>query len=144
MALASNESTTTNPESQIHHESDGNGQRLKERQETEKQVQMLRQGIQTLCRNTHPLSKTMDYIQEDLDSMGREFSVWRQEVNQNLVVFDRERRETLRELEPLQAQVHKLQNSVKHLHDQLREKKTVILQNESSIQKLVLSMVSAK
>ena len=39
----------------------------------------MRESIQFLCRNTNPLGKTMDYIQEDFDSMTKELEGWKSE-----------------------------------------------------------------
>ncbi|OUM66722.1 hypothetical protein PIROE2DRAFT_5929 [Piromyces sp. E2] len=44
-----------------------------------KDINSLRESIQFLCRNTNPLGKTMDYIQEDFDSMTKELEGWKSE-----------------------------------------------------------------
>ncbi len=36
----------------------------------------LREAIQSLCQSTNPLARSMDYIQEDLDNMGKELRFW--------------------------------------------------------------------
>ncbi|KAI8915056.1 microtubule-binding protein MIP-T3-domain-containing protein [Entophlyctis helioformis] len=44
-----------------------------------KEIEALRESIQMLCQNTNPLGKTMDYMQEDVDSMNKELELWRKE-----------------------------------------------------------------
>ena len=51
----------------------------------------MRDAIQTLCKNADPLGRTMDYVQEDLDSMRAEFNLWKQEVTKNLAVYKQEK-----------------------------------------------------
>ena len=49
--------------------------------EQKAQIQRLRDAIQTVVRSTDPLGKVMDYNQEDLDSMFKEYEHWNEEYD---------------------------------------------------------------
>ena len=46
---------------------------------TEKDIEFMRQAIQILCRSTNPLGKSIDFVTDDVDSMGKEYEHWRKE-----------------------------------------------------------------
>ena len=37
----------------------------------------LRNTIQTLCQSSNPLGRCLEYVQEDLEAMGKELEQWR-------------------------------------------------------------------
>jgi len=41
------------------------------------QLDALRQAIQQLCANTQPLTRSMDYLGEDVEDMRAELRAWR-------------------------------------------------------------------
>ena len=43
-------------------------------------LKTLRDSIQSLCQHTAPLTKTLDYIQEDVDNMNKELQHWNNET----------------------------------------------------------------
>lgn len=47
-------------------------------------IEGLRDAIQALCKSTNPLGKTMDYMQEDVDSMNKELASWKTETTKVL------------------------------------------------------------
>uniref|UniRef100_A0A1B0D8H1 TRAF3-interacting protein 1 n=1 Tax=Phlebotomus papatasi TaxID=29031 RepID=A0A1B0D8H1_PHLPP len=48
------------------------------RQASTQQMDALRESIQKLTRAVNPLGKLMNFLQEDIDSMQREFNMWRE------------------------------------------------------------------
>ena len=52
--------------------------RRRDREATQKEVDKLRESIQTLTRSANPLGKLMDFLQEDVDAMQRELDTWKQ------------------------------------------------------------------
>lgn len=52
----------------------------------------LRDSIQQLTRSVNPLGKLMDFMQEDVDAMQMELSVWRQSYATARMEMVRERR----------------------------------------------------
>ena len=59
--------------------------RRRDRESTQKEVDKLRESIQTLTRSANPLGKLMDFLQEDVDAMQRELDTWKQ-VGSTVVV----------------------------------------------------------
>lgn len=47
----------------------------------EKDIEFLRNAVQSLCQSTNPLGKSIDFVTEDIDSMVSEFKHWRSEYN---------------------------------------------------------------
>ena len=41
------------------------------------EVSALRTSIQTLCQSSNPLGRCLEYVQEDLEAMGKELEQWR-------------------------------------------------------------------
>ena len=54
--------------------------RRRDREATQKEVDKLRESIQTLTRSANPLGKLMDFLQEDVDAMQRELDTWKQVI----------------------------------------------------------------
>lgn len=48
-----------------------------------KQIENLKELIQKLVRSVNPLGKLMDFVQEDIDSMQREYSKWNEIYKQS-------------------------------------------------------------
>ena len=67
-------------------------QRRKERELVQKEIDKLRHSIQTLTRSANPLGKIMDFVQEDLDSMQKEWEMWKKEHRENTLALQREQR----------------------------------------------------
>jgi len=66
--------------------------RRKERDVAQRDVDKLRTSIQSLTRSVNPLGKILDFLQEDVDAMQKELSVWRNESHNNTVALQREQR----------------------------------------------------
>lgn len=66
--------------------------RNKERDMVTREIERLRSSIQMVCRNTLPLGKIMDYIQEDMDAMKAELNVWQRENKEHAQALLQEQR----------------------------------------------------
>lgn len=64
--------------------------RLRAREQTEREVEKLRTAIQTLCRSANPLGKIVDYIQEDVDGMHKEYERWHAESLEHKTILSEE------------------------------------------------------
>jgi TRAF3-interacting protein 1 len=42
---------------------------------------MLQSMIQTICQNTAPLGKSIEFINDDIDAMNKELQFWRRQYN---------------------------------------------------------------
>ena len=63
----------------------------KEREQTQQEVDTLREAIQVLCRSANPLGKIMDYVQEDIDAMRKEKEIWKEENEKHEEALSEER-----------------------------------------------------
>ena len=57
----------------------GEAARVREREAASKEIERLRTDIQSLTRSANPLGKIVDYIQEDVDAMQKEMTMWKKE-----------------------------------------------------------------
>lgn len=47
----------------------------------EKELEMLQSMIQTICQNTAPLGKSIEFINDDVEAMNKELQFWRRQYN---------------------------------------------------------------
>ena len=59
-------------------------QRKKERERIQKEIDKLRESIQTLTKASIPHGRTLDFIQEDIDMMQKEITKWSDEYDHNM------------------------------------------------------------
>ncbi|XP_069790406.1 TRAF3-interacting protein 1 isoform X2 [Narcine bancroftii] len=114
--------------------------RKKEKEQVTKEIEKLRTSIQTLCRSALPLGKIMDYIQEDMDSMQNELSMWCKENKKHAESLLREQSATDAAVEPLKTELAELEQLIKEQHDKNCAVKANVLKNEQKIQKMVSSI----
>merc|ERR1712054_425997 len=53
------------------------GKKSKDKEKHKNEIAVLRSNIQTLCQSSNPLGKCLEFVQEDMDSMGRELETWK-------------------------------------------------------------------
>ncbi|XP_075904582.1 TRAF3-interacting protein 1 isoform X2 [Nelusetta ayraudi] len=116
--------------------------RNKERDLVTREIERLRSSIQTVCRNTLPLGKIMDYIQEDMDAMKAELSAWRRENREHAQALLQEQRATDRAVEPLKMELAELEQLIKDQQDKICAMRSNILKREEKMQKMVAGVNS--
>ncbi|TPX38136.1 hypothetical protein SmJEL517_g00373 [Synchytrium microbalum] len=104
-----------------------------------KEVEQVRNLIQTLCKSVMPLGKTLDYIQEDLDAMNREFGSWRTEANRYKQMLQDEVRMTEEILSPLEAQLKVVEGSIEEQLEKISAAKAAVVQNDEMIKRLKMT-----
>ncbi|KAJ3155390.1 TRAF3-interacting protein 1 [Geranomyces michiganensis] len=102
-----------------------------------KEIEALREWIQALTRSTNPLGKTMDYMQEDVDSMNRELEMWRVEHQKYKNMLDEELRITKEEAIPFDLQLKSVEAAIEEQLDKISTAKASIIQNETMVQTLL-------
>ncbi|KAG1688000.1 TRAF3-interacting protein 1 [Nymphon striatum] len=117
-----------------------NSQRRKQREFVAKEMDKLRGTIQTLTRSANPLGKLMDYLQEDIDSMQKEWKMWHQEYLQNTIALKQEESKTDKALEPLHVQLADLDTSIEDQQAKIHNFKSKIIHNEEKLKKLLSSI----
>merc|ERR1719213_1149803 len=107
---------------------------------TKTEMHTLRTAIQTLCQSSNPLGRCLEFVQEDLEAMGKELEQWR-------AVRRRRSAELAEEESATESSLVQLNNELSALDAQLSEKraqinffKAAILRNDAKVERL-LSMV---
>jgi len=106
-----------------------------------KDINSLRESIQFLCRNTNPLGKTMDYIQEDFDSMIKELEGWKSESVKYSDLLKTELETTEETLKPLQEQLREVEQNIAEELERINSQNATIIRNKEKIDKLLQSIV---
>ncbi|XP_076667305.1 intraflagellar transport 54 [Andrena cerasifolii] len=102
-----------------------------------KEVDKLRNTIQTLTRTTNPLGKLLDYFQEDVEIMQKELLEWRsqyQQVNEQLKL---EKIKTQELIEPMKETLKEIDRNVEMQLDKICQVKSQIMKNDQRIQTLL-------
>ena len=102
-----------------------------------KEVDRLRNTIQTLTRTTNPLGKLLDYFQEDVEIMQKELLEWRsqyQQVNEQLKL---EKIKTQELIEPMKDTLKEIDRNVEMQLDKICQVKSQIMKNDQRIQTLL-------
>nr|XP_043874991.1 TRAF3-interacting protein 1 isoform X3 [Solea senegalensis] len=118
--------------------------RKEERDIVIRDIERVRSSIQTVCRNSLPLGKIMDYFQEDRDAMQAEWYTWQQENKELAQALLEEQRATDLALDPLKAELAELEQQIKDQQDKICAVRFNILKNEEKIQKMVTGINSFK
>ena len=59
-------------------------------QRIQKEIEKLRESIQTLTKASIPLGRTLEFLQEDIDMMQKELVKWSEEYEQNIKAHKRQ------------------------------------------------------
>ncbi|KAH8852821.1 TRAF3-interacting protein 1 [Schistosoma japonicum] len=102
-----------------------------------KGINRLCNSLQTLSRSAIPLSKLMDFVQEDLETMQQEFERWRNENQMLKSQLKQEEILTQTCIEPLKAQLKELEQHAKEKERAIIKCKAKIFQNNERIQNLL-------
>ncbi|CAF0727287.1 unnamed protein product [Adineta steineri] len=78
-------------------------QRRREREKIQKDVDKLRETIQSLTKSVVPLGKILEYLQEDYEMMAKEMQHYTDEYKRTIVDLRKEKFTTDQSLEPLRA-----------------------------------------
>lgn len=88
-----------------------------------KEIDKLRNTIQTLTRATNPLGKLLDYFQEDVEIMQKELLEWKnqyQQVNEQLKI---EKMKTQELIEPMKETLKEIDHNMKIQLNKICQKK---------------------
>eukprot|EP00756_Hemistasia_phaeocysticola_P026773 Hpha_TRINITY_DN16083_c2_g2::TRINITY_DN16083_c2_g2_i1::g.117775::m.117775/K19680/TRAF3IP1, IFT54; TRAF3-interacting protein 1 len=116
----------------------------KEREVFSTEVSKLRDSLQALVKTTNPLGKTFDYVQEDIDSMAKEYASWKRQAADTKAQAQETERASQDALQPLQAQLHELEDAISDQLNKIRTVKANILKNDTTIETLLRMVINAK
>ncbi|XP_064549996.1 TRAF3-interacting protein 1 [Drosophila montana] len=108
------------------------------RQSSARQMNDLRDIIQTLTKSVNPLGKLLDFIPEDIDAMQLELSMWRETYTQAAAELKRERSLTASATEPMKQQLVNIEASIGEFKELVDESRHKILQNNERILKMLM------
>jgi len=111
---------------------------------SQNEVEMIQKLIQNLTQNINPLRKSIDFINDDIESMNKEMENWRSQYLGSKAKYQLELANTEEQLQPLQNKLAELEEQIKDKKFKIQAAKSHILQNENKIQKLLYSVVSNK
>ncbi|EFN90131.1 TRAF3-interacting protein 1 isoform X2 [Harpegnathos saltator] len=109
----------------------------RDREAAVKEIDKLRGTIQTLTRTTNPLGKLLDYLQEDVEMMEKEFSDWENQYHQLSEQLEREQKETQEIIEPMKETLKEIESNIKTQLDKICQVKSQIMKNDQKIQRLL-------
>jgi len=107
------------------------------------EVSALRTSIQTLCQSSNPLGRCLEYVQEDLEAMGKELESWRTLRHQRAGQLADEEAATASALVGLKSELEKVEEMIKEKQVQIRFSKASILKNDSQVERLLSQVVRA-
>ncbi|XP_030556222.1 TRAF3-interacting protein 1 [Drosophila novamexicana] len=108
------------------------------RQSSARQMNDLRDIIQTLTKSVNPLGKLLDFIPEDIDAMQLELSMWRESYTQAAAELKRERSLTASATEPMKQQMLAIEASISEYKELVDESRHKILLNNERILKMLM------
>lgn len=108
------------------------------RQSSARQMNDLRDIIQTLTKSVNPLGKLMDFIPEDIDAMQLELTMWRDTYTQSAMELKRELNLTASATEPMKQQLLTIEASIGEYKELIDESRHKILQNNERILKMLM------
>ncbi|XP_016975485.1 TRAF3-interacting protein 1 isoform X2 [Drosophila rhopaloa] len=107
------------------------------RQSSARQVNDLRDAIQSLTKSVNPLGKLLDFIPEDIDAMQLELTMWRDTYTQASMELKREQSLTASATEPMKHQLQQIEASIAEYRELVDESRNKILQNNARILKMM-------
>jgi len=105
------------------------------------EINTLRSTIQTLCQASNPLGRCLEYVQEDLESMGKELETWRQLRRRRAGELAEEEAATGSALVALQAEHARMDELIKEKQAHIRHAKASIIRNDAHIEQLLSNVV---
>jgi TRAF3-interacting protein 1 len=104
-------------------------------------VTKLRTGIQALCKHVNPLGKCLGFVQDDMESMQREYETWKLDYMTQQQGLSEEKAETDNSLKPLTKQLAEVETEIKDQKEAVRAMKAKIIRNDSTIEHLLSTVV---
>ena len=100
--------------------------------------------IQSICQNTAPLGKSIEFINDDVEAMNRELTGWRKQYNASKGKTQNETRLTEEALLPIYDKIHEVEEQILDQKAKIQTTKAQILKNDSIIHDLLMSVVTTK
>lgn len=105
-----------------------------------KEIEKLRQSIQTLSRLANPLGRVLEYLQEDVDTMVQELNSWLSEVASNNAQLEKARTTIDDDLRPLKDTLDDLEREMNDVNESIAVTKAAVIRRQERFARM-LSMV---
>ena len=74
---------------------------------------MVKSMIQSICQNTAPLGKSIEFINDDVESMNRELQYWRKQYHASKTKYQNELKVTEEALLPIYDKLGEIDEQIK-------------------------------
>ena len=111
---------------------------------TENDIEFMKKAIQILCQSTNPLGKSIDFVTDDIDSMGKEFEYWRKESVACQSKLEEQQRITEEVVQPLHDSLADIEEKIREQQAKINATKSQIMHNDISIQNLLYSVIQTR
>jgi TRAF3-interacting protein 1 len=105
-------------------------------------VEFLRSIIQSLTKTAAPLGKSMDFISEDIETMTKEYEMWKKQSQTANTQLEEELKKTEDTLQPLQDKLAEVEALIQEQKEKIHNAKSQIFKNEGIIQAHLNSIIS--
>ncbi len=109
-----------------------------------KDIESIKSYIHEICSNANPISKLIDYLPEDIDSMNKELSHWKSEAARYTEQYEEEIKKSEEVIFPLEKEYLELEETIRDEMTRIKSIKQRILTNEMIIQNLINGVISVK
>ncbi|CAF0735145.1 unnamed protein product [Rotaria sp. Silwood1] len=116
-------------------------QRRREREKIQKDVDKLRETIQSLTKSVVPLGKILEYLQEDYEMMAKEMQHYSDEYKRTVIELRKEKFTTDQNLEPLRAALLDVDEQIIDMKNRIIFMKKKINNNEKANASRLLDII---
>jgi len=109
-----------------------------------KDIESIKSYIHEICSNANPISKLIDYLPEDIDSMNKELFHWKSEAAKYSEQYEEEIKKSEEIIFPLEKEYLELEETIRDEMTRIKSIKQRILTNEMIIQNLINGVISVK
>lgn len=109
-----------------------------------KDIESIKNYIHEISTNANPISKLIDYLPEDIDSMNKELSHWKAEALKYSEMYEDEIKKSEEVIFPLEKEYLELDETIKDELTRIKSIKQRILTNELIVQNLINGVISVK
>ncbi len=107
-------------------------------------IDELRSAVQKICQSTNPLSKCMDFVNNDLERMDKELDLWKDEYVRYTTALEEEEKKTDEVLKPIKAQISKLAEETAAIVKQIQSQKAEVYRADQKIMEMMHFIVNVK
>eukprot|EP00357_Protocruzia_adherens_P006492 CAMPEP_0114993628 /NCGR_PEP_ID=MMETSP0216-20121206/12645_1 /TAXON_ID=223996 /ORGANISM="Protocruzia adherens, Strain Boccale" /LENGTH=488 /DNA_ID=CAMNT_0002357311 /DNA_START=43 /DNA_END=1509 /DNA_ORIENTATION=+ len=107
-------------------------------------LEYMRKAIQALCQATNPLGKSMEFVQDDIESMTKENEYWRKEYGRSQARLDEEMRVTEESLQPMYDKLAEVEERIREQVSKINNVRAQIIKNDATVQNLLSGVVNPR